>query len=68
MPFTVEGFDRWYFKKHFHKLTPEEKREALQDLPMKDRLAGLSPEQIQEYLNQLTADRAAQPRKRPRKK
>lgn len=77
MSFTAEDFDRWYIKKYFPKLTPKEKEEALQALPAKERLAGLSaeerlaglsPEEIKEYLDQLTANRASQPRRRPRKK
>jgi len=79
MPYTIEDFERDYFKKHFAKLTPEEKRQALQALPPEQqrellqalppeqRLDGLSPEQIRQYLDQLTAGGTAQPRK-PRRK
>jgi hypothetical protein len=49
-------------------LPPEERREVLQSLPLEERLAGLSVEQIQQYLDQLTASRPAQPRKPRRKK
>jgi hypothetical protein len=79
MSYTMEDFDRWYFKKHFAKLTPEERREVLELMPMEEReqvlqslppekrLAGMSEEQIRQYLDQLTANRPAQPRK-PRRK
>jgi hypothetical protein len=56
MPYTLEDFDRWYIKEHFPQLTPQERREilerlplaerreVLQSLPPAERLAGLSPE------------------------
>ncbi len=117
MPYTVEDFERDYFKKHFARLRPKEKREALQALspekqrellqalppekqrellqalppekqrellqalspekqrellqalPLEQRLAGLSEEQIRQYLEQLTAHRPAKPPKpRPKKR
>jgi hypothetical protein len=40
----------------------------LQALPLEQRLAGLSAEQIRHYLDQLTAGRTSQPRKPRRKK
>jgi hypothetical protein len=43
-------------------------QEVLQSLPPEKRLAGLSPEQIRQYLDQLTAGRPAAPRKPRRKK
>jgi hypothetical protein len=58
-------------------LPPEELRELLQSLfsedrlaglPLEQRLAGLSAEQIQKYLDQLTAQRPTKPRKPRRKK
>jgi hypothetical protein len=75
-----EDFNRLYIKEHFSQLTPEEQREVLQALPPEKqrevlqalpperRLAGLSAEQIRQYLDQLTAGRPAQPRKPRRKK
>jgi len=57
MSFTIEDFNRQYFKEHFARLTPEEQREVLQALPPEKqqevlqalpperRLAGLPPEQ-----------------------
>jgi hypothetical protein len=80
MSYTMEDFERDYFKKHFVKLTPEqrreivqalspqERREVLQALPAEERLAGLPAEQIQQYLDQLTAGRPAEPPKPRRKK
>jgi hypothetical protein len=49
-------------------LPPEDRREVLQSLPPEERLAGLSAEQIQQYLDQLTASRPSKPRKPRRKK
>jgi hypothetical protein len=55
--FTMEDFNRQYVKEHFSRLTPEERREALESLPVEEReevvqalrpeerLAGLPPEQ-----------------------
>ncbi len=81
MPFTIEDFEREFFKEHSTKMTAEEGREILQSLPAKERLevlkslflldradflqslpvgtrlAGLSVEQIQQYLDGLTAAR-----------
>ncbi len=54
---TMEDFTRQYVKEHFARLTPEERREALEalppaereevlrSLPPEERLAGLPPEQ-----------------------
>ena len=55
MPYTMEDFQRQYVKEHFGRLTPEERREALKSLPPEERLAGLSAEEIRQYLDQLTA-------------
>jgi hypothetical protein len=80
MAFTMEDFKRQYIKEHFAQLTPEEQREALQALPPEKqqevlqalpperRLAGLSPEQIRQYLDRLTAGKPAAPPKPRRKK
>jgi hypothetical protein len=68
MAFTMEDFKRQYIKEHFPRLTPEEQQEVLQALPPEKRLAGLSAEQIRQYLDQLTAGRPARPRKPRRKK
>jgi hypothetical protein len=80
MPFTWEDFERWYAEKYFGELSPEKQREVLkhlsperrrellESLPAEERLAGLSPEEIQQYLDRLTAGRQAAPRKPRRKK
>ncbi len=79
MSFTMADFRREYYRKHFLKLPLkerqellqsllEEQQEALQALPLEKRLAGLSAEQIRQYLDQLAADRPAAPRKPRRKK
>jgi hypothetical protein len=79
MSFTMEDFKRELTKENFKKLspkeqqealqslTPEKRREILESLPPEERLAGLSPQQIQQFLNKLTADRSAGPRK-PRRR
>jgi hypothetical protein len=78
--YTMEDVQRWYAKEHFARLTPEEQREAFQALPPEkqqdllqalppERLLGvLSPEQIRQYLERLTAGKPAEPRKPRRKK
>jgi hypothetical protein len=80
MSYTMADFRRDYIKEHFPQLTPEEQEEVLQSLPpekqqevlqllpLEKRLAGLSAEQIRQYLEQLAADRPARPRKQRRKK
>jgi hypothetical protein len=65
--FTMEDFNRQYIKEHFAQLTPEEREEVLKSLPPEERLAGLSAEQVRQYLDRLTAGRPAAPRK-PRQK
>jgi Mg/Co/Ni transporter MgtE len=76
----MEDFNRQYIKEHFAQLTPQEQREALQALPLEKqqevldalpperRLAGLSAEQIRQYLERLTTTRPSAPRKPRRKK
>jgi hypothetical protein len=78
--YTMEDFNRQYARKVFEKLTPEERREALESLPPREReevlrslppeqrLAGLSEEEIQQYLDRLRAGRPGAPRKPRRKK
>lgn len=76
MSYTMEDFKRDFIKEHLLKLTPEEREDVLQSLPLEQRLAGLSAEQIlkglsaeqiRQYLEELTASRPAQSRK-PRRK
>jgi hypothetical protein len=64
MPYTMEDFRRQFVKEHFSELTPEEREDVIKSLPPEERLAGLSAEQIRQYLDQLTAERPATPRKR----
>jgi hypothetical protein len=49
-------------------LVAQQHRNVLESLPVEVRLAGLSAEQIRQYLDQLTADRPARPRKERRKR
>jgi hypothetical protein len=79
MPFTMEDFNRQYAKTYFQDLTPEERQEALRELspeerqevlqvlPAEERLAGLTAEQIQQYLDRLSGKRRASSRKLRRK-
>ena len=80
MPFTMEDFNRQFAREQFRQLTPEERQEALQalppeerqevlqGLPPEERLAGLSADEIRQYLDRLSAQRPARPRKPRRKK
>ncbi len=68
MAFTMEDFRREYVKEHFAELTPEEQEEVLRALPPEKRLAGLSAEQIRQYLDGLAAGRPPSPRRARRKK
>src|SRR5262249_14704228 len=63
MSYTMEDFKRDYVKEHFPQLSPEEQEEVLQSLPPERRLAGLSPEQIRQYLARLPAEQPAKPSK-----
>ncbi len=65
MPYTWADFERDYFKEN---LTPEERRAVLESLPLEERLAGLSAEQIQQYLKRSASGHASKPRKQRRKK
>jgi hypothetical protein len=68
MAYTWADFERDYIKEHFPKLTPEEQEELLRALPPERRLAGLSADQIRQYLARLSPERPAAPRKPRRKK
>lgn len=68
MSYTMEDFKRDYVKEHFPQLTPEEQEEVLKSLPPERRLAGLSVEQIRQYLDRMTTGRPAASRKPRRKK
>jgi hypothetical protein len=81
VPYTMEDFERDYVKKHFAKLTPKERREALELLPPEERLAGFAPEErlaglppeerlaglFDEQISQLLNRLAAGRRTKPRK-
>jgi len=49
-------------------LPPEEQEEVLRTLSPEQRLAGLSEEEIQQYLDRLRAGRPGSPRGKPRRK
>jgi hypothetical protein len=77
MSYTMEDFIRDTARKSYAKMTPQERQEFMESLPLEERLAGLppeqrlaglSPEQIQQVLDKLTAGGAAKPRKSRRKK
>ncbi len=80
MSYTMVDFRRDFFKKHFLRMTSEEQLDMLQSLPADKqeellkslspdrRLAGLSAEEIRQYLDQLTAGRPSRSRKPRRKK
>jgi hypothetical protein len=67
MSYTMADFQRDFVKKHFPQLTPEEQVDVLQALPPEQRLAGLSDEEIRQYLERRSAEHPAPPRK-PRRK
>jgi hypothetical protein len=78
--FTMEDFNRQYVLEHFEKLTPAERRKALesltpdeqrtvlQALPGEELLTLLSAEQVQPLRDQLLGSHAPQPRKSRRKR
>jgi hypothetical protein len=66
--YSMKDFRRDYMKEHLPELTPQEQQEVLQALPPEVRLAGLSVEQIRQYLDQVTAGHKARSRPPRRKK
>ena len=64
MSYTMEDFRREYVLEHFQRLTPEERRKALKELPAEERLEGLSPKEIETYLKRHKQDRSSPKRKR----
>jgi hypothetical protein len=68
MAYTMEDFKRDYLKEQLRRATPQERREVIEALPLEERLAGLSAEQIRQYLDRLSAERPAATRKPRRKK
>jgi hypothetical protein len=67
MSYTMEDFKRDYNREQFLKLTPEKRQEILESLPLEQRLAGASAEEIRQYLEQMTAAPPTQ-RRKPRKR
>lgn len=67
MPFTMEDFRRQFVKEHFPQLSDEEQEEVLRRLPPERRLAGLTEEQIRQYLDRLSSRQPA-PKRKPRRK
>jgi hypothetical protein len=55
MAFTMADFERQYILDHFPRLTAKEKQQVLEKLSPEDRLAGMSAEEIRQYLEKLTA-------------
>ena len=68
MPYTMQDFRHDFAKEHIREmldaLSPEERRGVFSDVPPEDRLAGLSPEEIEKYLKRRKQD----PRPGKRKK
>jgi hypothetical protein len=56
MSFTVEDFDRWFNVKQFQRLTPEQQRAVLEELPPDRRQVLLQSLPIQERLAGTTAE------------
>jgi hypothetical protein len=67
MPYTMQDFQREYAKEHFKDLTPEQQQELLQSLSPEVRLAGLSPEEIEQALRKLKAEGSSPTRKKRRR-
>jgi hypothetical protein len=68
MSYTMADFERDYFKKRFAKLTVDQQQQWLGSVPMEARLAGLSVDEIRQYLDRVTAGRPTGPRKPRRRK
>jgi hypothetical protein len=68
MAYTWKDFERDYVKRFFPKLTPQEKEEALKDVPVEERLQGLSEEQIRQYLEKISTKHNTPAPKKRRKK
>jgi hypothetical protein len=80
MPYTMEDFRRKFLKESFPKLSPTEWAKLLQSLPpaelaeilrplpLEERLAGITEDQIREYLDRRFGKRPAQAHEPRRKK
>ena len=67
MPYTMADFQHEYAKEHFKDLTPEERREAMSRLPLEERLADSTPEEIEVYLKNLKSRKPAR-KEKPRRR
>jgi hypothetical protein len=67
MSYTMEDFKRDYHREQLLKLPPEKRQEIMESLPLEERLAGASAEQIRQYLDRLTAAPPTE-RRKPRRK
>ena len=62
MPYTMEDFNRQFVKKHFARLTPEERAGALKSLPPQERadvVKSLPPEQRADVVRSLPPEQRA---------
>ncbi len=55
VPYTMADFERDFFVERFLELTPKKREEWLRSVPAEERLAGLTPEEIRQYLDRVTA-------------
>ena len=67
MSLTMQEFERDYIAKRLPKLSPEDRRKAVESLPLEERLAGLSEEEIREYLRKHASKKTDTPPKSKRK-
>jgi hypothetical protein len=77
MPFTMEDFQRQFFRKNFPKLSRKDREDILKSVPVEERLAGLpvddllaglTEEQMRQLLERLSSTTPTPPRKPRRKK
>lgn len=68
MSYTIEDFRRDYTKEHFVELPANDQVEVLQKLSPETRLAGLTEEQIRQYLEQISRRAPKQRRRKPGRK
>ena len=67
VPFTMDDFRRQFAKESLRRLSPKERAVLIESLPPEERLAGLTPDQIRQYLERQPAARPA-PARKPRRK
>ena len=76
MSYTMADFKRDFVKERFEEMSREERREFLQSVPIPDmqslplerKLAGVSEEELRQYLSQREASEQPKPRKKRGKK